>query len=324
MTQLGPVRPERCLFLVNPLSFRLSLPGAFARLRHHAQSLGLEPHVVYGPQEIEPLLSTALASGLDLIIIVGGDGTLQGTVSVLATAHPNVSAPPILMLGGGRTNYTAAHLGTQGRAVAMLERALTRPDSFDILSKATLEVTQADHPAVYGFFLGGALVDHVIRDCHQYRASGRGRIRQGRYSTIWRVAQLGLLGLLRRVHYRSSDMSFESSELGRMQGKTRLLVATTLDESQVTVHPYLPLGDGPVKITAVLRSAQGFWRQLPALLRGKMRPGLSVQRGYFSGHSHEINVMGLDSICVDGQEYELNPEHQTKIAAGPTHRFLSL
>lgn len=324
MSQLGPVRPERCLFLVNPLSFRLSLPGAFARLRHHAQSLGLEPHVVYGPQEIEPLLSTALASGLDLIIIVGGDGTLQGTVSVLATTHPHIDAPPILMLGGGRTNYTAAHLGTQGRPAAMLERALTRPDAFDIISKATLEITQADHPAIYGFFVGGALVDYVIRDCHRYRASGRGRIRQGRYSTIWRVVQLGLLGLLRQVHYRSTDMSFESNELGRMQGKTRLLVATTLDESQVTVHPYLPVGEGPVKITAVLRSARGFWRQLPALLRGKMRSGLNIERGYFSGHSHQVNITGLESICVDGQEYELNPNHQTTIGAGPTYRFLSL
>ncbi len=324
MTQLGPVRPERCLFLVNPLSFRLSLPGAFARLRHHAQSLGLEPHVVYGPQEIEPLLKSALASGLDLIIIVGGDGTLQGTVSVLATNHPDIEAPPILMLGGGRTNYTAAHLGTQGRPTSMLERALTRPESFDVIEKATLKIEQANHPAVYGFFVGGALVDHVIRDCHRYRASGRGRIRQGRYSTIWRVAQLAFLGLLRQVHYRSSEMSFQSKELGRMQGKTRLLVATTLDESQVTVHPYLPLGEGPVKLTAVLRNAQGFWWQLPALLRGKLRSGLRIERGYFSGHSHQIDVTGLANICVDGQEYELNPEQQTEIVAGPSYRFLSL
>lgn len=324
MAQLGPVRPERCLFLVNPLSFRLSLPGAFARLRHHAQSLGLEPHVVYGPQEIEPLLSKALASGLDLIIIVGGDGTLQGTVSVLATLHPQISAPPILMLGGGRTNYTAAHLGTQGKPAAMLERALTRPDSFDIITKATLSITQADQPPIHGFFVGGGLIDYVIRDCHRYRASGRGRIRQGRYSTIWRVAQLGFWGLLGKSRYRSVDMAFESTELGRMRGKTRLLVATTLDESQVTVHPYLPLGDGPVKMTAVLRSAKGFWWQLPALLRGKMRSNLSIERGYFSGHSYEVDVAGLDSICVDGQEYALDPEQHTEIAAGPTYRFLSL
>ncbi len=324
MTQLGPVRPERCLFLVNPLSFRLSLPGAFAKLRHHAQSLGLEPHVVYGPQEIEPLLESALGSGLDLIIIVGGDGTLQGTVSVLATEHPDITPPPILMLGGGRTNYTAAHLGTQGRPTSMLERALTRPDSFDMTSKATLKITQTDQRPVFGFFLGGALVDYVIRDCHRYRASGRGRIRQGRYSTIWRVAQLGLLGLFGRVHYQSSEMSFESAELGHMEGKTRLLVATTLDETQVSVHPYLPEGKGPVKLTAVLRSARGFWWRLAHLLRGKPHSKLDIEHGYFSGHSHEVKISGLANICVDGQEYELNPEQVTSIVAGPIYRFLSL
>lgn len=324
MTQLGPVRPERCLLLVNPLSFRLSLPGAFARLRHHAQSLGLEPHVVYGPQEIEPLLTNALISGLDLIIIVGGDGTLQGMVSVLATEHAHVTPPPILMLGGGRTNYTAAHLGTQGQPISMLERALTRPDSFDITTKATLEIKQGNRQPVFGFFLGGALVDYVIRDCHRYRASGRGRIRQGRYSTIWRVAQLGLLGLIRRVHYRSPQMSFESAELGRMTGKTRLLVATTLDESQVTVHPYLPRGEGPVKLTAILRSARGFWWRLAHMLRGKPHDSLDIRHGYFSGHSHEVKVSGLDNICVDGQEYELDPEQETSVVAGPTYRFLSL
>lgn len=310
--------------LVNPLSFRLSLPGAFARLRKQAQGLGLQPHVVYGPQEIEPLLGPALEKGLDLIVIVGGDGTLQGCVSLLASRFSDETSPPILMLGGGRTNYTAAHLGTQRKPISIIERALTRPDAFDIIDKASLAICQANHPPIFGFFVGGALVDHVIRDCHQYRATGRGRFRQGKYSTLWRLLQLAFLGLLRRVHYQSPDMTLSAAGVGELEGPIRLLVGTTLDESQVRIHPYLPRGQGPVKVTAVTRHAKAFWALLPWLLSGKQHPRLTPANGYLSGSADEFTVSGLSTICVDGQEYALDPSQQTKITSGPTYRFLSL
>jgi len=324
VTELGPIRPDRTLMLVNPLSFRLSLPGAFSKLRKHAHNLGLEPHVVYGPIEIEPLLGPALDKGIDLIIIVGGDGTLQATASLLATEHAGQKAPPILMLGGGRTNYTAQHLGTQHHAGSIIEKALTQPHVFRLIDKATLEIHQTDHPSIHGFFVGGALVDHVIRDCHQYRASGRGRFRQGRYSTIWRVLTLGILGLFGKVNYKSLAMELQAEEIGKLQGPVRLFVATTLDEEQVQIHPYLPQGNGPIKVTAVLRKARFFWLLLPWLLLGRKHRALALEHGYFSGHAQEVKITGLGPICVDGQEYDLDPKAVTKLTAGPTYRFLSI
>lgn len=324
MSIATPIRPDRTLMLVNPLSFRLSLPGAFARLRKQAQGLGLDPHVVYGPQEIGPLLGPALEKGLDLIIIVGGDGTLQGCVSLLAGQFSAHAPPPILMLGGGRTNYTAAHLGTQKKPILIIERALTRPDAFDKITKASLAIQQGTKPTVFGFFVGGALVDHVIRDCHQYRATGRGRFRQGKYSTLWRLLQLSLLGMFRRVHYQSQHMALFAEGVGELQGPVRLLVATTLDENQVRIHPYLPIGQGPVKLTAVLRHARRFWTVLPWLLLGKRHPRITPQNGYLSGRASSFEIKGLTSICVDGQEYDLDPTEQTRIETGPDFVFLSL
>ncbi len=323
MATLGPVCPDRVLLLVNPLSFRLSLPGAFSKLRQQTKALGLHPHVVYGPQEIEPLLAKALPEGLDLIIIVGGDGTLQGTVSLLADQYPDATPPPILMLSGGRTNYIASHLGTKTRPVALIERALMRPDSLSLTQTPALCLSQAAHSNIYGFFAGGALVDHVIRDCHQYRASGRGRLRQGRYSTLWRLIQLAALGLLRRVHYKSPKMRLHADVLGTMQGRVRLLVMTTLSESQVSIHPYLPVGQGPVKLTAVCRDARGFWRHLPNLLLGRASPAFTSANGYFSGRSETVSIRGLGQVCMDGQEYTLNPEALTQVSAGPSFRFVT-
>jgi diacylglycerol kinase (ATP) len=319
---LGPIRPDRVLLLVNPLSFRLSLPGAFARLRRHCSNLGLEPHVVYGPREIEPVLAQSLSRHLDLIVIVGGDGTLQGTVTLLATQYKDQIAPPILMLGGGRTNYTAAHLGTARRPELIIERILASPDGFALTEQASLKVSQVGHPDTFGFFLGGAMVDHIIRDCHQYRANGRGRIRQGRYSTILRVIQLGFLGLIGRFTYESKPMRISEDQLGTLEEKVRLLVATTLDKHQVAVHPYLPLGAGQVKLTAITRQARHFWRYLPRLLRGRWHPIFSSDNGYFSGSGQRFVLHGLSSICVDGQEYEHNPNETVFIAEGPKFKFV--
>lgn len=321
--QLGHVRPNHVLLLVNPLSFRLSLPGAFPKLRSQTQALGLEPQVVYGPQEIEPLLGPALARGLDLIIVVGGDGTLQATVSLLASQYPDIRPPPILMLGGGRTNYTATHLGTQSRAAQIIERALTRPDSLSLTATPTLKISQPGLADVYGYFAGGALVDYVIRDCHQYRLTGRGRLRQGRFSTLWRLLQLALLGLLRQVHYQSPTMKLSAHHLGALQGRVRLLVMTTLDQSQVRIHPYQARGQGPVKLTAITRDAKHFWWHLPAILTGRFSRRLSVENGYFSGHGDELRIEGLSTICVDGQEYELDPAEETIVSTGPSYAFVS-
>ena len=279
--------------------------------------------MVYGPREIEPLLKTWLPKGLDLIIIVGGDGTLQGTVSLLATEHAEQVPPPILMLGGGRTNYTAAHLGTDSRPETIIEKALTQPSEFDLAEQYCIRISQAGHPDTFGFFIGGALVDHVIRDCHHYRASGRGKLRQGRYSTIIRVSQLGVLGLLRRVGYRSPTMHIRAEKLGEMKGRVRLLVVTTLDKHQVTVHPYLPRGEGALKLTAITRDAKGFWFQLIGLLRGREQTILTPTNGYFSGAADDFSVTGLAGICVDGQEYDLKPDLETRISTGPAYRFVS-
>ena len=324
METFDAVRPERVLLLVNPLSFRLSLPGAFNDLRQHCIGRGLTPHVVYGPTEIAPLLAEYLSEGLDLIIVIGGDGTLQAAVTLLATTYQSASPPPILMLGGGRTNYTAAHLGTQSRPETMIDRALSSPGMFRLINQASLAISQRGHESVFGFFMGGALVDHVIRDCHTYRATGRGRLRQGRYSTIFRVTQLGLLGILHKVGYQSPMMHLKAEGIGKLSGRVRLLVATTLDKEQVTVHPYLVKQDAPVKITAITRDAIGFWRHLLKILKGRSHPSLVPKNGYFSGASHEVSVTGLGPICVDGQEYTFDHSVEAKISEGPTFKFLSL
>ncbi len=324
METFEAVRPERVLLLVNPLSFRLSLPGAFNELRQHCIGRGLTPHVVYGPTEIAPLLAESLGTGLDLIIVVGGDGTLQATVTLLATTHRSESPPSILMLGGGRTNYTAAHLGTQSRPEAMIDRALSNPHSFKQIQQASLAISQPGHESVYGFFMGGALVDHVIRDCHTYRATGRGRLRQGRFSTVFRVTQLGFLGLLHKVGYHSRMMYLKADGIGTLNGRIRLLVATTLDKEQVTVHPYLVTQQAPIKITAITRDAVGFWRHLLKILKGRTHPTLIPENGYFSGASREVSITGLGPICVDGQEYVFDETIEAKISEGPTFRFLSL
>ena len=309
--------------IVNPRSFRLSTTSRPDRIEKLAHRAGMPVHIVHGPKEIKDTLGPGYIEKLDRLIVIGGDGTVQAVVSRLAEESPK-QIPKLLALGGGRTNFTARDLGTHAGMDRWLERALIEPESLHIAlrSALVLEVPGQAGP-IYGFFIAGALVDHVIRDCHEYRARHRDWFRTGHPSSAWRVIQLALLGMLGRSDFRPPRSVIEAGPLGKLDQPLRIFVATSLAHARGWLDPSADRGNGEVRVTAISHGARGFWLRLPGLLRGRFGKQLDATQGYLSGRTKKIVVRGLASVCVDGQEYQLDPSQTLTVRAGPQIPFLS-
>ncbi|MFU8832177.1 MAG: diacylglycerol/lipid kinase family protein [Wenzhouxiangella sp.] len=313
---------KRVSILINPRSFRMSIHGRLERVEALARQHDIELCRVSGPCDIEPAIASALRDEARLIVIIGGDGTLQAAVTALAKFDSAKKLPGILMLAGGRTNYTARDLGSHDQLVDTLRLAIETPELLQTTTRNSLKVSQANQPDCHGFFIAGALVDHVIRECHSYRAGGTGPLRQGHLSSAWRVLQLGLLALIGRHSFRAPSLDIDAGELGRVSGPTRLLLLTSLHHRSELVDPYADRGSGPVRLTAIRRGAPGFWRRLHRMLCGRYHAAMSPEQGYLSGCTDEVRIRGLAQLCLDGQELNLDPLEELVIRAGPAFRFL--
>ena len=98
-----------------------------------------------------------------VLVINGGDGTVQATLTELYNGgHFDEAPPPVAVLPSGKTNLIALDLGARGDAIATLERLIELARS-DELGKYTiarellaLRRPGAEERPVIGMFLGGA------------------------------------------------------------------------------------------------------------------------------------------------------------------------
>jgi hypothetical protein len=315
---------SRGLILVNPRSFRMSLRGRLDRVKQLAAERGLPIVLASEPREIEPHLQAALDAHAPMLTLLGGDGTLQATVTSLAENHtvePDAELPRLLMLGGGRTNYTARDLGTHRHLIDTLQLALDQPDQLKETVRHSLLVEQ-NGTRQHGFFIAGALVDHVIRDCHHYRASGRGPLRTGHLSSAWRLLQLAARAALGRGDFNVPLLDIDAGELGQMNRTVRLLLVTSLHHRSEWVDPYADRGQGEIRLSAIASDAERFWLGLPRLVTGRYGDKLDLAQGYLSGRTREVRIDGLTSISLDGQEHDYDPSRPVWIRTGPALRFV--
>lgn len=310
------------LILANPRSFRMASRNRLQRIDRLAHANAIPLYAVHGPTEIAAALADAAPGPADRVIIIGGDGTLQAAVTELAPLAEKNEAPTLCMLGGGRTNFTARDLGSHDRLLRSLEHLVRHPTAWSAAERSVLRVSGSEHGPLYGFFVAGALVDAVIRDCHAYRARHRGWLRTGHTATPWRLAQLGAQALVGRSRFSLPMLDLEAEGLGALNGPVRVLLLTSLRHEKGGLNPYAQRGSGPVRLTAVHARAPGFWRRLPALISGRFGDSLTPETGYLSGHSTRVSVRGLPSICLDGQEFVLDPASPLRIETGPAFRFL--
>ena len=306
--------------LINPAAFRMRHRRRSTRMAQLIEGHGGRIYPASALDQMHGVLERILNDGVDRLVLAGGDGTLQGTVTYLACRVPPDHRPDLVVLGGGRTNFVARDLGTRDQLVATLKRVLAA-EHLQANKRRTLCLRHPGLPEQHGFFVAGGYIDRIIRHIHAWRAARSGWLHEGRFATQFGLAALGMRRLL-RANAPLPELTVDAGELGSLAGPVSLLLLTTLTHADGGLDPYAQRGSGEVRLTAIRKGASGFWTGLPAIARGRFSARHAPAAGFLSGRCDRVVIHNLPGISMDGQEFGLDPAVPLEITAGPNFNFL--
>ncbi len=278
-------------------------------------------------QESGPLLAEALAAGVRVLAVDGGDGTVMRVLTALADLAPVAHWPALALLPGGSSNVTAADLGLPRRDVATLRalRALARGEegNLTVVGAPLLSVAGGGlRRPLRGFLWGAAGACDLVREWER-RCRRRGLV--GHLSHLlmlaWTAARLALLGPegtgLAAVRCRPA---LDGEDWG--EGRRLLLVATTLRRLVLGARPWWNRDGRPLALTVVPAPPTAALRLLPRLLAGDDRPPPRLPGGWRSGGGHRATIAGLAEFVLDGELFAADPRTPLEITGEETVRLV--
>ncbi len=305
--------------LLNPLSGRIrkrrdairreltGIPNATCR----EASNGVEMHAA---------IEAFVAADTDLLVIVGGDGTVQAVLNHLFLLQFDACWPILAVIPGGTTNMTALDLGVQGlpeQNLRILKKALAERNIPSLVQRHVLCIEQAGTAKIYGMFFGTGLIARAV-------IFSQGKVKElGLTGEIYSgLIMLGyLMGALigrRTGAWAPVQLAIFEGEVELHRGTYAFLFASTLDRLLFGMRPYWGGGQEPLHVTFVRQQRKHPLRSLLQLLAGRGE-ALREQDGYHSHNTHSLELRMHDDYIVDGESFRADGEQGPLrvTAAGP-------
>lgn len=305
--------------LFNPLSGRIRKRKDAIR-RVLAGLPGATCSEVTNAPEIKASVDAFIQADIDLLVIVGGDGTVQGVLCHLFATQPLARWPVLTVVPGGTTNMTALDLGICGKPEFILQQLkgyLLKQIPPVFLQRHVLCIEQAGAAKVYGMFFGVGFIARAV-------IFSQSKIKQLRitgeiYSGIITFGYLvGLIFGRRDGAWAPVRMSIIERNTGVRHGTYAFLFASTLDRLLFGMRPYWGQEKEPLHITFVRQKPKRPLRSLLALLTGHAET-LKEQDGYHSCNTGALELLIDDDYIVDGESYRASSQDGPLriTAAGP-------
>jgi hypothetical protein len=244
-----------------------------------------------------------------MLVINGGDGTVQAALTELYNGgHFADSPPPVAVLPSGKTNLIALDLGAQGDPVVALEKLsqLAQADlSPHIVAREliALRCGLGEQRPVIGMFLGGAgLADTILYCRHKIYPLG---LPNGLSHVLTALALLARLFVRFKASFLPPRPTPLAVSLRRdedsISGRFSLLVVTTL-EKMLLSGELASGGNGSLKLLAIEERPASLLRAFVASLRGRL--GSRAVRGVHYEEADEISIEGdSSSVILDGETF---------------------
>jgi choline kinase len=265
---------------------------------------------------------------VDLLVVNGGDGTLQHALTEILGQRPfGDRVPMIAPLRGGRTNMTALDIGATRdpvRSVARLLDAAREQRLEDcIVERAVLRVEYGPHrEARYGMFFGAGLIHRAIELVHRVFPQGRS---QGVFgATVVTGALLGKRAMARDAGgiLEPDKLQILLDDVALPQGEFTLAIASPLQRLFARMRPFWGEGPGAVRFTAIEAGARSLWRAAPGILAGRPGPAASEANGYTSRNTRCARMRLDCGFTVDGELIAPEPGRVVSITAADRIRFV--
>lgn len=289
------------------------------------------PQVLHGEidriEDIVPVLRTFAGRGVDHVVVNGGDGTVQATLTELCNGAAFEHFPLLSVLPGGMTNLIAQDVGLKGRRDRSLTRlieATTAGNGVVRLTRSVLSMTYApDRPPTHGMFFGTAAFHRGILFSRQ-RVHSLGLKRSAAtglaLGLILLRAMIGRSGVDQLVQGERIEIALDGQRAEEARDYFLVLV-TTLERLTLGLMPFWGDGAGTCRYTSIGFPPQRFHRALLPTLRGRPRPWMA-ESGYVSGLAKEIALRMTCPIVFDGQIFTPEPDFPVILRADHKAVFL--
>jgi diacylglycerol kinase family enzyme len=268
-----------------------------------------------------------------VLVINGGDGTVQAALTELYHGGHFGEAPPVAVLPNGKTNLIAHDLGAGGDPIAALEKVLelARTDMAPhIVSRELIALSggEANGRPVLGMFLGGAgLADTMLYCRHKIYPLG---LPNGIAHALTLI--VGLFSVLvgrwvRVLPLAPRPIEVSVMQQGVLQGSFAFLMVTTLQ--RLLFSGAMPGAENAGKTTGSMQLLV-IERSFPALMSAFFaavggRLGHKSLRGVHLGRGDEIRIAGgRSNVILDGELFEAHDERPIVLRPTPPVPFLRL
>ena len=300
---------------------RRLLPRLRPRLERLASSFYAETK---SSKDFAQLLHANRVEELDLLVLSGGDGSMQQGLTALLSSGAR-RFPALALLPAGSTNVAATDLGGEAdleAAVSALEVGLPSPRT---VSRSPLIVTPdgADDTLV-GLFLGVGAAPLAVSRYREIRKPVRGLPFLDAGASVLAIGGTALEIGLRGNDWRHGLVG-EVCVDGRSTGieESSLMIISCLDGLFKGVSPWWQQGDKTLRYLQLGLDAPDLVRNLPGILRG--RPSVQVKESplYASGGADLIELPPVAHFTIDGELFRTAEGHAAlRVEAGPKLRFV--
>jgi diacylglycerol kinase (ATP) len=295
--------------LLNPLSGRVR--KRLKKIRNKIS--GLPEIILYEastPEEINRTIDKLIRQNIEILVIVGGDGTVQAILNYIFSSEHASDIPKILIVAGGTTNMTAKDIGVSGgplKTLNQLGMLLKGQRHGSIVTKPALKVSQDNKPDIYGMFFGAGIIESGGKYFQKHiRTSGiTGEIAS---FIVFMNFALKMLSGRRSDYLNPVDVQIQEPRISPHNLNCLLLFATTLDRLLFGLRPYWGIEDKPLHFTFIRSKSNNFWHSLFTIVlnRGHV---LSQSDGYFSCNSQMLSILLNGDLLIDGELFHADSAH---------------
>ena len=335
----SPARPAAKIAALRPLASRprvalLSNPkstGNLAQLSRIRSYCADHPDIFHYEVEHVDQIGDALTSIArvrpKMLVINGGDGTVQAALTAIHNGnHFEGSPPPMAVIPSGKTNLIALDLGVHGDPIVALERlvGLAQGDLQEHLVARELIALRKDgsERPVIGMFLGGAgLADTMLYCRHKIYPLGLPNAVSHALTAVALLFRL-LSGI--RASFlppRASPLRVSAGS-GSITGRFTLLIVTTLEKLLLSSE-IAGEGRGALKLVAIEERPSSVLRALIAAVSGKYTG--RKMRGVHFQEVDEITIEGdRSNVILDGEAFRADLNSPIRLKPAQPLSFIRL
>jgi diacylglycerol kinase family enzyme len=258
------------------------------------------------PAEVDNVLVAFGKTGIKLLVINGGDGTIQAVLTSIFNQKPFGNIPLLAILKAGTTSMTAGDIGLPGQGNQALSRLLSQLKNnreVKIIQRPVLEVQNGSTASRFGMFFGAAVIPQGIKFFHQRinRPGLRGELGPGLVMVRFLLA---ILGFQRQKILQAVPMTIHLNQQHEANKNDYMVVLiSTLERLFFGLHPYWGEEDAPLHFTSVTSRSRHVLRTMFQLARSQRPRYATPEQGYQSHNVEQIKIHCSSPYTLDGQIY---------------------